>query len=312
MEDVSHLDRGVPVLSVQASARDGASWAAVARRAEGLGFYGLLVPDHPGSRPAPFSMLAAAAMVTSSIRLGVYVSNAGVREPAHLAVEVATLDMLSKGRALLGVGAGHTPAEWAAVGKARPEPSARAKRCADVATVVRALLRGEAVDVSAAGLVVQAKLAGPLPVQKDVPLLVGTSNSWLLCWAGAHADVVGLTGLGRTKPDGHSHEVRWSPSQVEAQVEQVRSGAEGRGALPELEALVQRVEITDDAEAAVGDLAHGLEIAVSDLLACPYVLVGTEAEIITAVAEHGRRYGITRYVVREGDMETIASIFPSS
>jgi alkanesulfonate monooxygenase SsuD/methylene tetrahydromethanopterin reductase-like flavin-dependent oxidoreductase (luciferase family) len=66
--------------------------------------------------------LAAAAAATSRIRLGTYVVNAGAREPLHLASEVATLDVVSGGRAVFGAGAGHTPAEWTMFGRPYPSP----------------------------------------------------------------------------------------------------------------------------------------------------------------------------------------------
>jgi alkanesulfonate monooxygenase SsuD/methylene tetrahydromethanopterin reductase-like flavin-dependent oxidoreductase (luciferase family) len=105
--------------SLQAVPGDAAEWLDTARRAEAGGFDTLLTADHPGSCAAPFVALAAAAAVTSRIRPGSYVSNAGVREPMLLAADVATLDVVSGGRAVLGLGAGHPPA--AALGRcARP------------------------------------------------------------------------------------------------------------------------------------------------------------------------------------------------
>lgn len=76
---------------------------------EGAAFDGLYVSDHPGTGPAPFVALAAAVAVTERIQLGTCVLNAGVWDPVALASEVATLDVVSGGRAVLGVGAGHTP-----------------------------------------------------------------------------------------------------------------------------------------------------------------------------------------------------------
>jgi len=105
--------------ALQAQPTDAADWLDLARRAEAAGFDTLLAADHPGSCAAPFVALAAAAAVTTTIRLGSYVANAAVREPILLAADVATLDVVSGGRALLGLGAGHTPAEWDAIGPFR-------------------------------------------------------------------------------------------------------------------------------------------------------------------------------------------------
>ncbi|MEV5691329.1 LLM class flavin-dependent oxidoreductase [Micromonospora globbae] len=297
--------------SLQASPSDAASWTELARRAEAAGYDALLAADHPGAVATPFVALAAAASVTTTIGLGSYVANAGIREPMLLAADVATLDLVSGGRARLGIGAGHTPAEWRAVGRERPDVAGRVRRAVAVTEAVRALLDGDEVTVDTDDLVVRAaRLDTPRPVQRRVPVTVGTANSTLLRWAGAHADVVGLAGLGRTLPDGYMHEVRWRVADIEAQLAHVAAGAEGRAEPPALEALVQRVVVTDDAEAAAAELAGQTGLDVEELLATPYVLIGTEDEIVAAVDGHRRRWGITRYVVRADALDALAPVLP--
>ncbi|MEU4677958.1 LLM class flavin-dependent oxidoreductase [Micromonospora sp. NPDC023737] len=297
--------------SLQASPSDAAGWVDLARRAEAAGYDALLTADHPGVVSSPFVALAAAATATTTIGLGSYVSNAGVREPMLLAADVATLDLLSGGRARLGIGAGHTPAEWRSVGRERPDVAGRVRRAVAVIEATRALLNGDEVTVETADLVMSdARLEKPRPVQRRIPLTVGTANSSLLRWAGAHADVVGLSGLGRTLPDGHSHGVRWRAAEIEAQLAQVATGAQGRANPPELEALVQRVVVTDDAEAAAARTAGETGLSVEELLATPFVLIGTEDEIVAAVAAHRRRWGVTRYVVRADALDPLAPVLP--
>ncbi|MBO4163177.1 MULTISPECIES: LLM class flavin-dependent oxidoreductase [Micromonospora] len=297
------------VFSLQATPTDAAGWVDLARRAEAVGFDALLAADHPGDVTSPFVALAAAASVTSTIGLGSYVSNLGVREPILLAADVATLDLVSGGRARLGVGAGHTPAEWAAVGRVRPDVAGRVRRCVAVAEAVRALLDGSPVTVDSPDLVArEARLTSPRPVQERIPLTMGTANSTLLRWAGAHADVVGLTGFGRTLADGHRHEARWRTDQIEAQLAQVAAGAAGRDTPPAVEALVQTVVVTDDAEAAAAEQAGRIGLTVAELLATPFVLIGTVDEIVAAVAAHRRRWGVTRFVVRRDALEPLVPV----
>lgn len=131
--------------SVQAHPRDARSWLRLAQRCESSGFDALLAADHPGSAASPFVALTAAAGGTSTLGLGSYVSNAGVREPILLASDIATLDVVSHGRARLGLGAGHTPREWEAIGRTRPGVAGRVRRCIAVAEAVRALLAGDEV-----------------------------------------------------------------------------------------------------------------------------------------------------------------------
>ncbi|GAA4288803.1 LLM class flavin-dependent oxidoreductase [Georgenia daeguensis] len=298
-------------ITVQAFPEDGDSWLDLAREVEARGFDALTTADHPGSGAAPFVALAAAGAVTSRIGLGSYVTNGGVREPQHIAADVATLDVVSGGRARLGLGAGHTPAEWRAVGRERPGVAARVERSMAVVLAVRDLLAGEEVTVDSEHLSVHgARLDRPRPVQERIPLTVGTSNSRLLRFAGKHADVVGLSGTGRTLPDGHMHDVRWTADVVDAQVALVAEGAAGRPVPPALEALVQQVSVTDDAEGVAAEMAAHAGVSVKELLTVPYVLVGTADEIVDAVAEHHRRWGISRYVVRVDALEAMTPLLP--
>ena len=287
--------------SLQALPANATEWLDTARRAEAAGFDTLCTADHPGSCASPYVALAAAAAVTSAIKLGAYVGNAGVREPILLASDVATLDVVSGGRSVLGLGAGHTPAEWAAVGRTRPDVTARIDRCIAVADATRRLLAGEEVTVDRPELTVTAaRLTEPRPVQDRVPLIIGGGNRRLLAWAREHADVIGLSGLGRTLPDGHAHSARWRLDQIDEQV----SALAGR----QLEALVQHVEITGDAEAALADTARRTGLPVDELRQVPYLLVGTEDEIVASIREHERRWGITRYAVRRPALDALTGV----
>jgi len=136
---------GLPiVVSVQAAPRDRTSWLSLARAIDrdDADFATLYVADHPGSTASPFVALAAAAAVTERIRLGTCVINAGLWEPFALASAVATLDVLSSGRSVLGIGAGHTPAEWSRVGATLPAPGERVGRMEVMIDVVTRLLAG--------------------------------------------------------------------------------------------------------------------------------------------------------------------------
>jgi len=292
--------------SLQVQPLDTAEWLDTARLAEAAGFESLLAADHPGGCAAPFVALAAAAAVTSTIKLGSYVSNAGVRDPMLLAADVATLDVVSGGRARMGLGAGHTPAEWDAVGRRRPDVRGRVERCIAVAEATVRLLAGEKVTIDTAELVMlNAVLDKPRPVQDRIPLTLGTANSRLLRWAGEHADIVSLTGFGRTLADGHSHDSRWRLDQIDAQVELARSGGSAA-----LEALVQHVEVTADAEAVFAARAQENGVRLSDLREVPFLLIGTADEIVAAVRRNRERWGITRYAVRRNALDPLGPLLP--
>ncbi|MGC0272940.1 LLM class flavin-dependent oxidoreductase [Pseudactinotalea sp. Z1739] len=295
--------------SVQAEPQDAAGWTELARRTEGLGMRALLVADHPGAGASPFVALAAAAAVTSTLRLGSYVVNAGVREPIHIAADVATLDVVSAGRAEVGLGAGHTPGEWEMIGRARPTASERVRHLTTTASAVRRLLDGQAVPAQDVGALSDLRLDEPRPVQDHVPLLVGGTSATMLRWAGGNADAVGLTGLGATRPDGHRHEVAWSPEQVDRHVARVREGADRAGRpMPGLEALVQVLAIADERQDVLAGIAADLETPANRFDDVPYILVGTREQILEQLEATRQRWGITRFVVRAGALEAAADL----
>ena len=165
------------------------------------------------------SRSTGAADVTSRIKLGTYVLNTGVRDPLAIASDAATFDLLSHGRLLLGLGAGHTPAEWSMIGRAYPEPSERVRRLAESVATVTALLAGEVVNHAGRSVALDdAFLLSPRPQQARIPILVGGNGREVVRLAGQAADVVSLTGLGRTLDDGHRHEIDWSVEAIDEHV----------------------------------------------------------------------------------------------
>ncbi len=281
---------------------DGADPVDVARRAEVAGFDVFLLADHVGGGPAPIPALAAAASVTSTIRLGTFVLNADMRNPVQLAWEATTVDRLSAGRFELGLGAGHTPHEYEATGIELMRPRERKAALAERVEIIRRLLDGETVTHPGVHhRLLEASV--PRSLQDRLPILVGGNGEALLGHAGAHADIIGLQGLGRTHPDGHQHSVRWDIAHLDRQIAQVCAGAGERVDEIELNALVQMVDVTGDAERSLTSAAEliGDGMTATELAAIPYVLIGTVDEIADEILRARDRWGITYFSVRALD-----------
>lgn len=285
-------------ISVQAEPRDIDSWLTLARRTEASGFDALLLGDHPGSGTAPWAALGAAAAVTGRLRLGTYVCQAGVREPMHLAADAASLDILAPGRVVLGLGAGHTPREWSDIGRVRPSPADRAGRLVELVDAVADLLQGSTVTLDGRFLCIRdARLEG-LPTGR-VRLTVGGGNPEILRVAARRADVIGLSGLGRTLPDGHRHELRWTSADLRRQLDLIESEAVAAQRQPELEALVQVVTVTADRDAVIsGMVADRPQLSAEELGRTPYAFIGTHEQMAEQMLANAEAWGITRYVVR--------------
>src|SRR4029450_3660666 len=108
-------------------AADGKTWRDDARRFEGLGFDTLWVADHVGMFD-PFVGLPAPAGATEHLRVGTYVLNVEFWNPLLLARAAATTHLVSDGRLVLGLGAGHARVEFEQAGLEDPSAGRRVDR----------------------------------------------------------------------------------------------------------------------------------------------------------------------------------------
>ena len=147
---------------------------AYLRRAEDLGFECAVAIDHLLlTAPAytctwlePVAMLAALAGVTRTIRLGTMVLVLPLRNPAYFAKEWATLDLLSGGRTILGVGVGWHEEEFRLMGVPHRE---RGRRMDEMLEAVTALWTGDNVTYHGAYYRFENLTIDPKPVQKPHP-----------------------------------------------------------------------------------------------------------------------------------------------
>jgi len=285
-------------------------WVELARRAEDTGFDLLVTADHLGGL-APLVPLAVAAEATERLRIGTMVLNNDFYQPSLLARDVATLDLLSEGRVELGLGAGHAHPEYTRAGLAFDPPGRRVDRLAESVGLLRRLFDGETITHHGEHYDLVEETVAPRPIQARLPLLVGGGGDRVLGIGARLADAVGFTGLGRTLEDGHHHEpAGFAPARVDAQVAHVRREAGERVDAVELQVLVQAVVITKDPVRAAEDLIseHLGSMTVDDVLATPYLMVGTEWELIDRLIERRERWGFTHYTVRPDALGQIEGV----
>ncbi len=155
---------------------------ALAAEAERLGYRWMWVNDERLERD-PFTVLAAMAARTTRIRLGPGVTNPYSRHPALIATAMATLDELSGGRAVLGLGAGGT--NHAALGIRREAPATAIREAVEL---IRALWGGGTASVDGVVHARDARL--DFPARADLPIYVGARGPKMLELAGTVADGV--------------------------------------------------------------------------------------------------------------------------
>lgn len=165
-------------------------FAEVARLAEGAGYDHLWLADERFFREV-YASLTVAALNTSRITVGTCVTDPYSRHPALTAMAIATLDEISGGRAMLGIGAGISG--FAELGVRRERP-ARAIR--EAITLIRRLLAGKEVDVQGEVVRFHQGRLDFRPKRADLPIHVASNGPLGQRAAGALADGAIMEGCG--------------------------------------------------------------------------------------------------------------------
>lgn len=159
----------------------------LARAADSLGYFGYWFADHympntgsediqAGDTHEVWSILPAVAAVTESVRIGPLVSPTSVHHPAVLANRAATLDHVSHGRMVLGLGAGWQINEHKAYGIELEPPKQRVDRFEEAIQITRSLLDEDRTTFDGSFYSITDAPSDPSPVQAQLPILVGTSG----------------------------------------------------------------------------------------------------------------------------------------
>jgi len=163
------------------------------RRADAGNWHGVWLADHympdtgdttpaRGDAYEVWGVLPALAAVTERLRIGTLVSPTSVHHPALLANRSATIDQLSGGRFVLGLGAGWQINEHHAYGIELEPPGKRVSRFSESIQIVKSLLDREQESVTFHGEFYDFTDApcDPKPVQSPLPILVGTKGPRML------------------------------------------------------------------------------------------------------------------------------------
>ncbi|HZQ27063.1 MAG TPA: LLM class F420-dependent oxidoreductase [Acidimicrobiales bacterium] len=178
--------------------------SAIARTAEESGFDTVMVMDHFYQLPQlgpptnemfeAYTLLGALAARTSRVNLGTLVTGVTYRNPAILAKEVTTLDVVSGGRAFLGIGAAWYEAEHQALGVDFPPVAERFERLEEALHITRAMFRGERPTFEGKHYRVRDAINSPAPVRPGGPpvMIGGSGERKTLRLAAQHADMLNL------------------------------------------------------------------------------------------------------------------------
>jgi len=166
---------------------------------EALGYHSAWTSDHvigmyqnPGDpRFECWTTMAALATNTSTIRLGQLVLCNPFRQPSLLAKMGATLDAISGGRLILGLGTGWHEGEFSAYGYPYEAAAARVRRLDEAAQIIKKMWTEEAPSFNGRYYSIEDAFCSPKPVQKPHPplMLAGSGEQLTLKTVAKHADI---------------------------------------------------------------------------------------------------------------------------
>jgi F420-dependent oxidoreductase-like protein len=188
-----------------------ATMLGVAKAAEDGPFESIWVYDHFHTVPVPtdeatheaWTLMAAFAAATSRVRLGQMCTCMGYRNPAYLAKVAATVDVISGGRAEMGIGAGWYEHEWRAYGYGFPSAGERIGMLDEGVQVMRQLWTDGVATLDGKHYQVDGAICRPLPLQDGgVPLwIAGGGEKKTLRIAAQYANYTNFDGTA----DGFRH-----------------------------------------------------------------------------------------------------------
>lgn len=179
----------------------GLAWSELADRwprYDADGWDSLWIPDHlanpVGGGPLPFldawTALGGLAMATSRARIGVLVSSTTFRHPAIIARQAVTLDQISNGRSILGLGAGWFEAEHEAFGIPFPDTGERVSLFGDALAYLDTYLRTDQASYEGTHFTLRNAPNVPGPVQSPrMPIIVGGHGPRVIRLAAPYMDI---------------------------------------------------------------------------------------------------------------------------
>jgi probable F420-dependent oxidoreductase len=285
---------------VQLSRADtSAEWAALAHKAEDLGYSTLFVPDHFGDQLSPAVALMAAADATTDLRVGPLVLDNDFRHPVVLAKEAASIDRLSGGRLELGIGAGWMNDDYDQSGIAMDPPGVRIDRLEEALDVLEGLFGTGPFSYEGKHYRIGTLDGLPKPVQPGgPPVIMGGGGRRMLSLAARRADIVGVNPSIRSGRTDAAAAQDGAADVTDTKLEWVRDAAGSRYGDVEINMLIFACVVTDDRASVIDAMAPLFGVPPEIVGDHPHAWVGTVAQICDDLVGRRERWDASYLVVQ--------------
>ncbi|HEY2056401.1 MAG TPA: TIGR03621 family F420-dependent LLM class oxidoreductase [Solirubrobacterales bacterium] len=288
---------------------EGMTWADSARELEALGYSALHAPDHFDEGLGPIAAMASAAAVTMELIVGTAVLAADFRHPAVLARELAAIDVLSAGRLEVGLGAGYNVDDYRWSGIAMDPPKVRVDRLVEYVAVLRGLFADDPFTYEGEHFRIDALDGTPHPhTPGGPPIFVAGGGPRMLRFAARHADIVGVNPSLPTSERRAEAARDCVAARIDEKFALVREAAGDRYADLTFHGWLRHAQVTDDAHTAAASIAAATGLNSDDVLASPFVLLGSIDEIVDRLQARRDRWGYSYYTVQQPSAREFAPV----
>jgi len=279
---------------------EGMSWTDTAKFAEQQGYSSLLVPDHFHGQYGPMTALAAAAAVTTELKVGALVFGNDYRHPIMLAKEMATLDHIAEGRVEFGIGAGWMRTDYDQTGMTYDRPGLRIERMVESLQIIKRCWQEGSFDFAGEHYQIDGYDGLPLPYTPGgPPVIIGGGGPRMLGVAAEHADIVAITANLRAGEVGADAISDSMPEAYDAKLARVGEVLGARLDDTEINSLAMNTTITDDRDGALEFFAGMFGAPKEHVAQTPALIVGSVDEIVETLQERRDRWGFNYVVVQQ-------------
>ena len=290
------------------NAPDAQAWRDKARKAEDLGYAALYIPDHFTDQWGPLVALTVAAEATSTLQLGALVFDNDYRHPVVLAKEFATLDLVSGGRTIFGLGAGWMRTDYEQSGIPYDEPAVRVERFEEAVEVYTQLFRTGTATFRGTHYTVTGASGQPRPAAGGPRLLIGGGGKRVLSHAARHADVIGVNPNLKSGATDQATARSAVADMVDKRIGWIREAAGARLDDIDLQMLTFVVAIGGDRDEMARLMAPSMGLTEEQAREAPLALVGSVEEICEQLEERRARWGLNEWVVHDAEHEAFGEI----
>jgi probable F420-dependent oxidoreductase len=307
-------------VAVSGAPESGRAWRELARKAEDLGYSTLLVADHMSRQASPLVAATAALSATTRLRVGTQVLANPLRNPAVLAKEIASVDLLGEGRFEPGLGAGWpvtSPVGRSDAGQTgidMGQAGDRLERLIEGVQIIGRFLESEEpFDFEGKHFSLTGVIPSPRPVQRPrPPLMVAGGGPRLLRFAARQADIINIAPRPPILGPTAAGSMGFGMTMADV-IALIKEAAGDRYRHLELcvfsnNPQVGNPSVTDRPEPRIEQLAAELRTTAEATRSMPATLIGSVGDLIERIQSDRDAYDISYRTISGIAMEEFAPV----